>query len=123
MKVTCSATSKRSGKRCKKSPIQGGFVCEMHGGAAPQVRRAADRRLARAAAEAALWRLGVQARTSTLFYASHPAVRDAQRPTPVELKAARLHRANVDAGRRDPAARDVYVDLRDLRRAAGGGGR
>ena len=43
-KVTCKATN-RQGKRCGKSPIPGGVVCRMHGGAAPQVKNAADERL------------------------------------------------------------------------------
>ena len=41
----CEATSKQSGERCKRRPIPGGHVCVMHGGAAPQVKFAADRRL------------------------------------------------------------------------------
>lgn len=40
----CTATSKRSGERCKRPPVVGGSVCSMHGGAAPQVRKAAERR-------------------------------------------------------------------------------
>jgi len=42
----CTARSKRSGDRCKRAPIPGGSVCIMHGGAAPQVRRAARERAA-----------------------------------------------------------------------------
>jgi hypothetical protein len=42
----CTATSKRSGKRCQGAPIHGGTVCWKHGGAAPQVRRRAAERLA-----------------------------------------------------------------------------
>ena len=44
MKVPCTATN-RQGKRCGKSPIPGGTVCRMHGGAAPQVMEAAAKRL------------------------------------------------------------------------------
>lgn len=33
------------GSRCKRWAIRGGFVCPSHGGRAPQVRRAAERRL------------------------------------------------------------------------------
>lgn len=36
---------RRDGSRCKRWSIRGGFVCPSHGGRAPQVRRAADRRL------------------------------------------------------------------------------
>lgn len=42
--VTCSAT-KRNGKPCGLPPIKGGTVCHKHGGSAPQVRAAANRRL------------------------------------------------------------------------------
>jgi hypothetical protein len=40
----CSART-RSGARCRQRPIQGGTVCRMHGGSAPQVKRAANLRL------------------------------------------------------------------------------
>src|SRR5678815_3339662 len=43
--IKCRARSKRSGKQCQKSPIPGGAVCRMHGGAAPQVKQAALERL------------------------------------------------------------------------------
>jgi hypothetical protein len=41
----CTATSKQSGQRCKRRPIPGGPVCVIHGGAAPQVKAAAQARL------------------------------------------------------------------------------
>ena len=41
----CTAKSSRTGKRCRKAAIRGGTVCATHGGAAPQVRDAARRRL------------------------------------------------------------------------------
>lgn len=41
----CVAKSKRSGKPCNGQAISGGTVCRMHGGAAPQVKNAADKRL------------------------------------------------------------------------------
>lgn len=44
IKATCTATN-RKGERCKRWPIAGGFVCRMHGGAAPQVKRKALERL------------------------------------------------------------------------------
>lgn len=49
----CTATSKRSGQRCRRAAIAGGTVCRAHGGAAPQVRNAARRRLLKAADPAA----------------------------------------------------------------------
>lgn len=42
----CTATAKGSGLQCKRRPIPGGTVCVKHGGGAPQVRQAAERRLA-----------------------------------------------------------------------------
>lgn len=41
---TCSART-RSGKKCRNAPVDGATVCRMHGGAAPQVKRAAQLRL------------------------------------------------------------------------------
>lgn len=35
----------RAGTPCQKSPIKGGTVCRLHGGSAPQVKRAAKLRL------------------------------------------------------------------------------
>lgn len=48
----CAATSKRTGSRCKRSPVVGGTVCTIHGGAAPQVKAAAERRQLAQALEA-----------------------------------------------------------------------
>ena len=40
----CTATN-RAGDRCGRQPIPGGDVCVLHGGAIPQVRAAAEKRL------------------------------------------------------------------------------
>lgn len=45
----CTARSKRTGERCKLPSMLGGNVCRAHGGAAPQTRAKAQRRLAQAA--------------------------------------------------------------------------
>jgi hypothetical protein len=42
------------GSACKRWAIRGGYVCPSHGGRAPQVRRAADRRLFEIAAHRTL---------------------------------------------------------------------
>lgn len=42
----CRGTHKKRGDRCKRPAIPGGTVCTMHGGGAPQVRAAAERRVA-----------------------------------------------------------------------------
>jgi len=41
----CTATANRTGERCRAAAIKGGTVCRMHGGALPQVKRAAKDRL------------------------------------------------------------------------------
>lgn len=50
-RVRCRA-HRKSGERCKRYAIAGGWVCMAHGGAAPQVRAAALRRLEEGAARA-----------------------------------------------------------------------
>ncbi len=42
----CTATVSDGSRRCRRVAINGGTVCRSHGGAAPQVRAAAQRRLA-----------------------------------------------------------------------------
>lgn len=42
----CTATSKVKGVQCGRGAIPGGSVCRYHGGAAPQVLKAASERLA-----------------------------------------------------------------------------
>lgn len=44
-RTRCTAISKRSGTRCGRAAIFGGFVCEMHGGASPLARKAREERL------------------------------------------------------------------------------
>lgn len=45
----CSATSKQSGKRCRRRPTPGANVCKIHGSASPQAKRTARERLLEAA--------------------------------------------------------------------------
>ena len=52
MKRTCTAR-RTDGQPCKASAIKGATVCRVHGGSAPQVRAAAQRRLLEAADPAA----------------------------------------------------------------------
>ncbi|GAT02949.1 putative uncharacterized protein [Mycolicibacterium fortuitum subsp. acetamidolyticum] len=47
--VKCSARSSRTGLPCQKWPVAGATVCRTHGGSAPQVQKAARRRLEQAA--------------------------------------------------------------------------
>lgn len=61
-RAKCTAHSKRTGKPCGHYPVPGATVCKWHGGAAPQVIAAAERRLqeqrAAEAVEAARKRIG-----------------------------------------------------------------
>ena len=43
----CTATAKRTGEQCRRAALSGANVCLLHGASAPQVRRAAARRVAR----------------------------------------------------------------------------
>lgn len=54
----CTATSRRSGERCKRHAHPGATVCVKHGAGAPAVKAAAARRLEAAKASAALARIG-----------------------------------------------------------------
>lgn len=42
----CKAKASSTGQQCRRAAIKGGTVCLFHGGSAPQVRAAANRRLA-----------------------------------------------------------------------------
>lgn len=69
-KRRCKAKAKHSGKQCRRYAIAGGTVCPNHGGSAPQVKAAAQRRLAaeklEADSTAALAWLGEQSVTDPL---------------------------------------------------------
>jgi hypothetical protein len=56
----CVGTSKQTGERCGLAPARGATVCKWHGAGAPQVRAAAERRLAHEAAERAVATLGLR---------------------------------------------------------------
>lgn len=55
----CTATSKATGNRCRRSAVLDGTVCPMHGGKAPQVRNAIERRRQERAAVLAAESFGV----------------------------------------------------------------
>jgi uncharacterized protein YgfB (UPF0149 family) len=55
----CSAMSKQTGEQCGNSPARGQAVCRFHGGGSPQAKKAAARRLAAAAGEAAVRKFGL----------------------------------------------------------------
>jgi len=54
----CTARN-RQGKQCGRNAVPGALVCSLHGGAAPQVQAAAQRRIALADAELAARTLGL----------------------------------------------------------------
>ncbi len=43
--MRCTAKANSTGKNCRRRAIKGGRVCQVHGGAAPQVKRKAAERL------------------------------------------------------------------------------
>lgn len=51
-RVTCTGWAKTENRRCIRPPMKGTTVCFKHGGGAPQVRAAAERRLLTQAVEA-----------------------------------------------------------------------
>lgn len=53
----CRATAKGTGEQCRRAAVPGGQVCASHGGSAPQVRAAGQRRLVAAEAQAAVARI------------------------------------------------------------------
>lgn len=69
--MQCHATNKQ-GKQCGKGAVPGARVCRLHGGAAPQVREAARRRLL-AAADPAAAELERQLRDKTATHADKRA--------------------------------------------------
>jgi hypothetical protein len=80
----CTATNK-AGNRCGRWAIAGGMVCPKHGGAAPQVREAARRRLLQHAPMA--------------IRVLHDVARDANAPAAARVRAAGdiLDRAGLKA--------------------------
>lgn len=57
--ILCAGRSAATGKPCQKRPMKGATVCRNHGGASPQVRAAAARRIAEREAQRALETYGV----------------------------------------------------------------
>ena len=67
--VRCSAHRSRDGQPCQAWAVRGGSVCVAHGGAAPQVRLAAQRRLAIEAWERGYFRLVARVVSGDLSHA------------------------------------------------------
>ncbi len=92
-KPLCSAR-RTNGQPCRLPPIKGGVVCIKHGGSAPQVREAANRRLAAATDRLMAALLDIALDTSQPVLARLTAIKDGldragvgkDRPITVELK-------------------------------------
>jgi hypothetical protein len=55
----CGARTRNAGKPCAQPPVPGATRCRFHGGAAPQVKAAAERRLQEAEAQRAVATFGL----------------------------------------------------------------
>lgn len=84
----CKARSVRSGRRCQRRAVLGAVVCRHHGGAAPQVKAAAARRLTLA-----------------------EAIETSQRRHPQEVLADALHNVDVTAAELLRSIREGRLDL------------
>lgn len=78
MSAQCTATSKRSGQQCRRVPAPGASVCATHGGKAPQVKKAAEQR---------------QAKAEVLVIAQRMAARAGVNVDPIEHLLDSLHHA------------------------------
>ena len=76
---TCTAHARTQGRHCTRPALPGTTVCELHGGATPQVRAAAARRLteiAGVAMERLLERLEADAHNDPLYQIDPKALTD-----------------------------------------------
>lgn len=73
----CTARSKRTGQRCKRASMLGGNVCRAHGGAAPQTKAKAQRRLQQAADALVQRLLGIALDGQVADHIALAAIRDA----------------------------------------------
>lgn len=73
----CTARSKRTGQRCRLASMLGGNVCRAHGGAAPQTKAKAQRRLQQAADALVQRLLGMALDGEVADHLALAAIRDA----------------------------------------------
>lgn len=112
-----------AGRPCRNPPVKGAKVCRMHGGSAPQVKRAADRRVALQGITKEAARLGQMVDVDPL-----QAIVEMVREAAANVAAYRLaiegldidvsHQGAVavpqsfdEKGKRDPALAHILVEL------------
>lgn len=124
----CTARAKGSGRRCKRRVSPGAVVCRMHGGAAPQVIAAAERRVALAGVEREVARLGLRVEVDPLDAllelvhesAANVAVyRMALQDLEITVAAdgaVAIPESHDEKGKRDPALAHILVTMYDQER-------
>lgn len=116
IKNQCSA-HKKTGERCQKPPINGTTVCRFHGGAAPQVKAKAKRRLEEAADRMAKELLRIasygddeRTKLAAIKDALDRAGLGAKAEVAVEMKPWQVVFDSVTAGPKTPGKRAAHAD-------------
>lgn len=122
MSEQCTATSKRSGNRCRRHVVGGG-PCPMHGGKAPQVAAAREARIATWEAQRGLAPVEDRDPAEALLAAARTADQLVQRLEREMLEDGKFQTATVKAlgdwldrsGRLSKTVLDAMVDERRIR--------
>lgn len=113
--LKCKGHSSRTRKPCQKAPIKGGTVCRTHGGAAPQVKAAAQERLK------AMQPLALSTMEALMRREEYPTVQFQASKAVIdwtEGKAAELVNVNLNASVREMT--DDELRVRALQLVGGG---
>lgn len=124
----CQARTK-TGAECKRFAIRGGVVCATHGGSAPQVRAAANRRIALRDIESAAVRLGMSvdvdpidailemvAESAANVAAYRMALEDLEITVAADGSAVAVPASYDKRGGRDPALAHILVEMYNTER-------